>query len=210
MIDLEEKLYAEMDIAFKLGRLRDGGMAIDDTQLGLEFAMKFYKPHIDRLQAADLKIEYFEKWQSLVTKQLQSQLKIVEENTLLKSKLDELEKQDVYATAEWCTCSSCGNEVGYSLNYPPDYIGALNLYAKPIPAQQSGWYSFENLSNSEILALARPEWQKYIEEFNDQFCEGFRKCAKIVSCASEEKDKKTIKEFTHRFKNSMMDSEEDV
>lgn len=39
----EMEIYNAMDNAFKLGKYEDGGMVNDDTQIGVEFAMEYFK-----------------------------------------------------------------------------------------------------------------------------------------------------------------------
>lgn len=43
----EENIYDAMDEAFKLGKFADGGMQNDDTQIGVEFAVRHFKKMLE-------------------------------------------------------------------------------------------------------------------------------------------------------------------
>lgn len=45
--DWEENIYNAMDEAFKLGKFADGGMQNDDTQIGVEFAVRHFKKMLE-------------------------------------------------------------------------------------------------------------------------------------------------------------------
>ena len=50
---IPEEVYAEMDKAFALGKNHDDGLPVDDTQLGIEWAVDILKSTVDTQRAAD-------------------------------------------------------------------------------------------------------------------------------------------------------------